>query len=179
LAIDSCNQEEQHRCVDPISPDAKGLGRVVVGTMPPYKDPHHQHDDDDNNDNNRLTRYLALIALLSTLLCIGTCCHFCESPPNPPNALEMGKATHDHRHHHAAVPFHRLARGFLRRGGFGMPLAAFVFSIAVTNIVGAFIEEVSEMREAFPLFFVFPPPPGPCVPLLFCWGIHWWAVRVD
>jgi hypothetical protein len=41
-----------------------------------------------------------------------------------------------------------------------MPIAVFVCLIVVTNIVGAFIEEVSEMRETFPSFFVFPPPPG-------------------
>ncbi len=74
--------------------------------------------------------------------------------------MEMGKATHHRCHHHAVVPVHRSARGFLQRGGFGMPLTAFVFSIAVENVMGAFIEEVSEMREAFPSFFVFPPPPN-------------------
>ena len=47
------------------------------------------------------------VATLSTLLCVGTCRHFCESPPNPPSMLEMGKETHHHCHHHAAVPFHR------------------------------------------------------------------------
>jgi hypothetical protein len=42
------------------------------------------------------------------------------------------------------VRFVRSVGGFLRRGGgFGRPLAAFVFSIAVTNVMGAFIEEVS------------------------------------
>jgi hypothetical protein len=142
----------------------KGLGTVVVGTMPPYNnrrrcndddndyddDNDNDDDDNDNNDDNGLVRYLALMALLSTLLCVSKCRHFRKSPPNPPSALEMGKATHHHRHHHAVVPFHRTARGFLWRGGFGMPLAAFVFLITVTNIVGAFIKEVSEMKEAFP-----------------------------
>jgi hypothetical protein len=97
------------------------------------------------------------------LLCLGTCRHFRDSPPIPPSASEMGKAMatgghhhhqHHHHHHHAgggggggagagAVPFRISVGGFFRKRGFGRPLAAFVFSIAVTNVVGAFIEEVS------------------------------------
>ncbi len=108
LAIHGHDWEEWHPCVDPVSLDAKGLGTVVVGTMPPYDNRRHRAAAaaaDNNNDG--LAQYLALVALLSTLLCIGTCRHFCESPPNPLSALEMGKATHHHRHHHAAVPFYR------------------------------------------------------------------------
>ena len=41
------------------------------------------------------------------------------------------------------MPFRVSVGGFFRKRGFGRPLAAFVFSIAVTNVVGAFIEEVS------------------------------------
>ena len=93
-------------------------------------------------------RYLALVAALSTVLCAGTCAHFRDSPPTSPSASEMGRAAggggNGGRHASAAVPFVRSVGGFLRRGGgFGRPLAAFVFSIAVTNVMGAFIEEVS------------------------------------
>jgi hypothetical protein len=46
--------------------------------------------------------------------------------------------------HGAPRPFYVSVRGFLRkRGGFGRPLAEFIYSIAITNVVGAFIEEVS------------------------------------
>lgn len=46
--------------------------------------------------------------------------------------------------HGTSRPCYVLMRGFQRkRGGFGRPLAAFIYSIAITNVVGAFIEEVS------------------------------------
>jgi hypothetical protein len=107
LVIDGCDWEERHCCINPVSLDAKGLGTVVVGMMPPYNDCRHRNNDNNNNKDNRLMRYLALVALLSTLLCIGMCRHFRESPLNPPSASEMGKVTHHHCHHHTAVPFHR------------------------------------------------------------------------
>lgn len=69
-------------------------------------------------------------------------------PPDPPERVGDGQGGggggNGGRHASAAVPFVRSVGGFLRRGGgFGRPLAAFVFSIAVTNVMGAFIEEVS------------------------------------
>lgn len=90
-------------------------------------------------DDEGLVRYLALVAILSTMLCVGTCRHFRDAPPVPPSASEMGKANI----HASPTPFYVSVRGFLRKRGFGRPLAAFVYSIAITNVVGAFIEEVS------------------------------------
>jgi hypothetical protein len=38
-------------------------------------------------------------------------------------------------------------RGFLQKRGFGRQLATFAYSIAITNIMGAFVEEVSRVLE--------------------------------
>jgi hypothetical protein len=43
--------------------------------------------------------------------------------------------------------FNNSVRGFLRKRGFGRRLAAFAYSIAITNIMGAFVEEVSHVLE--------------------------------
>jgi hypothetical protein len=61
LAINGCDWEEWHRCVNPFSTDAKGLGTVIVRTMPLYDDRCH-HDDKDNDDG--LARYLTTGAAL-------------------------------------------------------------------------------------------------------------------
>jgi hypothetical protein len=38
-------------------------------------------------------------------------------------------------------------RGFLQKRGFGRQLAMFAYSIAITNVMGAFVEEVSCVLE--------------------------------
>ncbi len=43
--------------------------------------------------------------------------------------------------------FNNLVRGFLQKRGFGRRLAAFAYSIAITNVMGAFVEEVSCVLE--------------------------------
>ncbi len=43
--------------------------------------------------------------------------------------------------------FNNSVRGFLQKRGFDRRLAAFAYSIAITNIMGAFIEEVSRVLE--------------------------------
>jgi hypothetical protein len=58
-AINGCDQEERHCCVNPISPDAKGLRMGVVGTMPPYNDCCRHDNNDNNDDDDGLARYLA------------------------------------------------------------------------------------------------------------------------
>jgi hypothetical protein len=79
LAINGCNQEERHRRINPVSPDSKGLGTVVVGMMPPYDDRClcNDNDNDDDDNNNGFAGYLAtgavpppptLLSLLSLLL---------------------------------------------------------------------------------------------------------------
>jgi predicted MFS family arabinose efflux permease len=104
----------------------------------------------DANDDG-LIHYFALVAVLSTVLCIGTCYHFQESPPSPPSASEIGKSLDQHHYHHhnntmlrRPLPFYKSVYNFSQSKGFMRPLVAFIYSIAVTNVVGAFIEEVME-----------------------------------
>jgi len=103
----------------------------------------------DTNDDG-LIHYFTLVAVLSTLLCIGTCYHFQESPPSPPSASEIGKSFDHHHHHHnntmlrRPIPFYKSVHNFSQSKGFIRPLVAFIYSIAITNVVGAFIEEVME-----------------------------------
>ncbi|KAL3794962.1 hypothetical protein ACHAW5_000426 [Stephanodiscus triporus] len=75
---------------------------------------------------------------LSAFLCAGTCRYFRDSPPVPPSASEAGRRL-DPPPRDDAVP--RLGEGFFRKRGFGRAVGWFVFSIAITNVVGAFIEE--------------------------------------
>jgi len=89
-----------------------------------------------------LVRYFALIAIASTIVSIGTFVHFDDLPPVPPSASEMGKMQNSLGH--KEPPFHVSVRNFFNTPGFVRPLAAFIWSIAITNVVGAFIEEVME-----------------------------------
>ncbi|KAL3812046.1 hypothetical protein ACHAXA_010018 [Cyclostephanos tholiformis] len=133
--------EDEHGIVDPVLSGVAmrtrtTRGEVDDGSSQSYPPPYHRAGGDDIG----LLRYLALVAVLSTILCAGTCRHFRDSPPVPPSASEMGKMNQ----HVPPAPFHVSVRGFLSKRGFGSPLAAFVYSIAITNVVGAFIEEVME-----------------------------------
>jgi hypothetical protein len=56
-AINSRDWEEQHCHINPVSPDVKGLGTVVIGMMPPYNNRLRRNDNNNNNDG--LARYLA------------------------------------------------------------------------------------------------------------------------
>mmetsp|Transcript_9796 Transcript_9796/g.20724 ORF Transcript_9796/g.20724 Transcript_9796/m.20724 type:complete len:655 (-) Transcript_9796:256-2220(-) len=87
-----------------------------------------------------LNRYFALIAVLSTMASIGTFCQFQNLPPIPPSASELEKMQKCHRE----PPFYVSVRTFFSTPGFSRPLAAFICSIAITNVVGAFINEVME-----------------------------------
>jgi hypothetical protein len=49
--------------------------------------------------------------------------------------------------HASPTLFNDSVRGFLQKHGFGRRLAAFAYSIAITNGMGAFIEEVSHVLE--------------------------------
>eukprot|EP00571_Detonula_confervacea_P005106 CAMPEP_0172324754 /NCGR_PEP_ID=MMETSP1058-20130122/52178_1 /TAXON_ID=83371 /ORGANISM="Detonula confervacea, Strain CCMP 353" /LENGTH=555 /DNA_ID=CAMNT_0013041119 /DNA_START=67 /DNA_END=1734 /DNA_ORIENTATION=+ len=94
----------------------------------------------DGNDG--LMRYFALIATASTILSIGTFMHFENLPPVPPSASELGKMVLGQQHEEP--PFRVSVKSFFRNPGFCRPLAAFIWSIAITNVVGAFIDEVME-----------------------------------
>ncbi|KAL9188339.1 hypothetical protein ACHAXT_006717 [Thalassiosira profunda] len=66
---------------------------------------------------------------------------FQNLPPVPPSASEMEKLQKGPNHE---PPFHVSVRTFFSTPGFARPLAAFICSIAITNVVGAFIDEVME-----------------------------------
>lgn len=87
-----------------------------------------------------LNRYFALIAILSTVVSIGTFCQFENKPPIAPSASELRKLQEGHQE----PPFHVSVRKLFSNPGFCPPLAAFICSIAITNVVGAFIDDVME-----------------------------------
>lgn len=97
--------------------------------------------DGDDTTNDGLTRYFALIAVLSSVTSIGTFLHFQNLPPVPPSASELEKLQ---KGQHRDPPFYESVKIFFSTPGFVRPLAAFIFSIAITNVVGAFIDEVME-----------------------------------
>ncbi|KAL7550138.1 hypothetical protein ACHAWF_013383 [Thalassiosira exigua] len=101
-------------------------------------------DNIDRGDaiKDGLTRYFALIAILSTVVSVGTFLHFQDLPPVPPSASELEKLQKSQNHRQP--PFHVSVRTFFSTPGFARPLVAFIFSIAITNVVGAFIDEVME-----------------------------------
>jgi MFS family permease len=91
-------------------------------------------------DRSGLAQYFTLIAALCTMVTLGTLLQFKEEPPIPPSASELEKKL-------AGVkepPFIESVQRFFRKRGFTKALAAFVCSISITNIVGAFIDEILE-----------------------------------
>lgn len=87
-----------------------------------------------------LQKYFALIAVLSTLVTIGTFLQFQEKPPSPPSTSEAEKIIKGKKE----PPFLVSVKKFFKTPGFTRPLVAFICSISITNIVGAFIDEVME-----------------------------------
>jgi len=85
-----------------------------------------------------LKSYFSLIAILSTLTTIGTFLQFESHPSVPPSTSELTKILKNEKD----PPFLVSVGNFFNTKGFARPLAAFIFSITVTNIVGAFIDEV-------------------------------------
>jgi MFS transporter, FLVCR family, MFS-domain-containing protein 7 len=87
-----------------------------------------------------LENYFGLIAVLCTAAAAGTLLQFKNEPPIPPSASEMEKKIQNHQE----PPFLESAQRFFKTPGFTNALAAFVCSISITNIVGAFIDDVME-----------------------------------
>ena len=92
-------------------------------------------------DRQGLERYFGLIAVLATLTAVGTLLQFQNEPPVPPSASELEKKLAGRQQE---PPFLQSVQAFFRKRGFSQALAAFVCSISITNIVGAFLEEVLE-----------------------------------
>jgi hypothetical protein len=89
-------------------------------------------------DGSSLEIYFGLIAVLATLTAFGTLLQFENEPLIPPSTSEIDKRVKGE----IEPPFLKSAAGFFQMPGFSNALAAFVCSITITNIVGAFIGQV-------------------------------------
>lgn len=84
--------------------------------------------------------YFALITILSAIVTLGTFVQFENKPPSPPSYSEIEKMMRGERE----PPFLESVKTLFGTPGFSIPLAAFICSISITNIVGTFIDEVLE-----------------------------------
>ncbi|KAL7479893.1 hypothetical protein ACHAW6_005610 [Cyclotella cf. meneghiniana] len=84
--------------------------------------------------------YFALITVLCALVTVGTFLQFQEKPPSPPSYSEIEKLIRGEKE----PPFLVSVKKLFGTPGFSIPLAAFICSISITNIVGTFIDEVME-----------------------------------
>ncbi|GAX19583.1 MFS transporter, FLVCR family, MFS-domain-containing protein 7 [Fistulifera solaris] len=85
-----------------------------------------------------LENYFGLIAVLCTLVTGGTLLQFADDPPIPPSLSELEKK----RKGEKEPPFLESIQTFFATKGFTHALVAFICSISITNVVGAFIDEV-------------------------------------
>ena len=87
-----------------------------------------------------LESYFGLIAVMTTLVTGGTLLQFQNEPPIPPSSSELEKKIKGEEE----PPFIESVQRFFQTRGFSNALAAFICSISITNVVGAFIDEVME-----------------------------------
>jgi len=85
--------------------------------------------------------YFNLITLLCVAVTVGTVLQFRDKPQSPPSYSEIEKLVRGV----VEPPFLVSARKLFNTQGFKVPLAAFICSISITNIVGTFIDDVMEM----------------------------------
>mmetsp|Transcript_53072 Transcript_53072/g.128797 ORF Transcript_53072/g.128797 Transcript_53072/m.128797 type:complete len:638 (+) Transcript_53072:3-1916(+) len=85
-----------------------------------------------------LENYFGLIAIMTSLVTVGTLLQFQNEPPVPPSTSELEKLINDEEE----PPFIESVKTFFSTKGFTRPLAAFICSITITNVVGAFIDDV-------------------------------------
>eukprot|EP00238_Polyblepharides_amylifera_P007487 CAMPEP_0196591080 /NCGR_PEP_ID=MMETSP1081-20130531/68457_1 /TAXON_ID=36882 /ORGANISM="Pyramimonas amylifera, Strain CCMP720" /LENGTH=452 /DNA_ID=CAMNT_0041914341 /DNA_START=278 /DNA_END=1636 /DNA_ORIENTATION=+ len=92
-------------------------------------------------------QYFGVISLLSLAVTAATLLLFQERPPSPPSASAAEHFQRDDTEHSRPLDlkhfltYPKTAVDLLTTKGFGMPLAAFVASIGVTNVVSAFTKE--------------------------------------
>ena len=91
-------------------------------------------------DVQGLEDYFGLISVATTAVLVGTILQFQNEPPIPPSASELEKKIKGEKE----PPFVVSVQKFFQTRGFTKAFAAFVCSISITNIVGAFIEDVME-----------------------------------
>jgi FLVCR family feline leukemia virus subgroup C receptor-related protein len=84
--------------------------------------------------------YFGLITLVCAMVTVGTMLQFQERPPTPPSKSEIEKLMRGEKE----PPFLESVKKLFSTKGFSIPLAAFICSISITNIVGTFIDEVME-----------------------------------
>ncbi|KAL7467941.1 hypothetical protein ACHAXS_008170 [Conticribra weissflogii] len=84
--------------------------------------------------------YFGLITVLCGVVAVGTVCQFRDRPDFPPSYSELEKLVRGEKE----PPFLESVKKLFQTKGFTIPLAAFVCSISITNIVGTFIDEVME-----------------------------------
>lgn len=85
--------------------------------------------------------YFGLVTLLCAAVFVGTLLQFQEKPPSPPSYSEIEKLMREEKE----PPFLESVKKLFATKGFSLPLAAFICSITITNIVGTFIDDVMEM----------------------------------
>ena len=83
-------------------------------------------------DSTGLEQYFGLVTILSTIVAVGTLLQFQNLPPSPPSSSELEKL----RRNEKEPPFLESVQTFFATPGFTRPLAAFVCSITITNVVG-------------------------------------------
>ena len=87
-----------------------------------------------------LAHYFSLISVACIAVTTGTFLQFEEKPPTPPSTSEIEKLIKGEKE----PPFLESVKLLFSTPGFLKPLSAFIMSISITNIVGAFIDEVME-----------------------------------
>jgi len=91
-------------------------------------------------DPTELSKYFGLISVACAVVTAGTFWKFQNAPPLPPSSSELEKLIRGEEE----PPFFDSVKKFFKTPGFKRPLVAFIMSIAITNIVGTFIDEVME-----------------------------------
>jgi MFS family permease len=92
------------------------------------------------HDMAGLAQYFILISAICTVVATGTLFQFENEPPVPPSKSELEKKLRNEKE----PPFLTSVQRLLTTRGFTMPLAAFVCSISLTNVVGTFIDDILE-----------------------------------
>lgn len=92
------------------------------------------------NNEVGIHSYFGLITLICAVTTLGTILQFQEKPPTPPSKSEIEKLVRGEKE----PPFLDSVKKLFGTKGFSLPLAAFICSISITNIVGTFIDEVME-----------------------------------
>lgn len=95
-----------------------------------------------------LENYFGLIAVMTTLITVGTFLQFKDKPVIPPSASELEKRIKGGEE----PPFLESVQKFFSTRGFTNALAAFICSIAITNVVGVSVSFKVRRKDVLSLF---------------------------